>query len=270
MRDAAATWVTHQLAEVALHDVLEALAAAGVRAVVVKGMVLAQTLYADVAERPIQDVDLRILPEDLARATAAGRARGWKLDRSSNQLGTVGFLHPKMLVELETTIGPPGLCSALVADLLARARPRTRPSGVVCLEPELHDHALLLVTNAFKDKIHLCPSWSLRDTATIVASPGFDIDVFCARVKQSSAHTMTAIVGAHLAPTSPAWQTILARLGPPPRPRYAAAYAAMVRRAPTAFPLRVLARLGSDRTRDHVHAIAAATAGTAQAWFRNR
>ena len=87
LHDATATWIRHQLAEEALRDVLDALARAGVRAVAVKGIVLAQTLYADVADRPIQDVDLRILPEDLARAVRAGRARGWELDYSSRQTG---------------------------------------------------------------------------------------------------------------------------------------------------------------------------------------
>jgi hypothetical protein len=265
---AAATWVTHQVAEVALREVLEALTDAGVRAVAVKGIVLSQTLYADVAERPIQDVDLRVLPEDLSRAIAAGKARHWELDRSSRQTGAVGFLHPHMLVELETSIGPPGLCALTVADLLARARPRMRPSGVVCLEPELHDHALVLVVNAFKDKIVFCPPWSLRDTATIVESPGFDAAVFCSRVREAGARTMTAIVAAHFAASSPAWRAILARLGPAPRPLYVAAYQALVRRAPASAPLRVLGRLGSDRTRDRVHAIAAAAVGSARAWTR--
>lgn len=271
MRDhdsAATTWATHQFAEVALREVLEALTAAGVRAVAVKGIVLSQTLYADVAERPIRDVNLRILPEDLPRAVAAGRARRWELDYSSRQSGAVGFLHPRMLVELETSIGPPGLCALSVATLLSRARPRTRPSGVVCLEPEIDDHALLLVVNAFKDKIVFCPRWSLHDTATIAGSPGFDAGVFCSRVREAGAHTLTAIVAAHLAPESPAWRAILERLGPAPRPLYAAAYEALARRAPSSATLRVLGRLGSDRLGDRLYALAAAGVGSARAWTR--
>ena len=200
---------------------------------------------------------------------SAGRARGWTLDESSRQRGTVGFRHPRMLVELETTIGPPGLCGLTVEALLARAQLRRRASGITCLAPEIHDHALLLVVNAFKDKLH-SPPWSLRDTAAIVDAPGFDVEVFCDRVTISRSRTMTAIVGAHLAPRSPTWAAIVDRLGPSSRMRYAAAYLRIGRSAPDSLRARLLARVGADRPRDRVIAVTEMAVGTLRTWLRDR
>ncbi len=249
-------------------DVLSALATARVRAVAVKGIVLAQTLYDDVANRPIQDVDLRIVPEDLPRAMAAMRERGWEMRRASRQTGAVGVLHPHALVELETSIGPPGLCLLSVATVLERAHLRSRPSGVVCLEPEIHDHAVLLVVNAFKDKIVMCPAPSLRDTSTIVSSPGFDIEIFCDRIRTSKSTTMASIVGEHLASHSAKWREILERLGPTPRPLYKGAFEGLLRHAPKSLALRIVGRLGSDALSQRIYALGASTVGSALAWAR--
>lgn len=60
-----------------LFEVLAALDAAGVPAMPVKGLVIADELYGDVAARPCADLDVLVRPADLARARAVLADRGF-------------------------------------------------------------------------------------------------------------------------------------------------------------------------------------------------
>src|SRR5580698_10865348 len=178
-----ATWARHQDALAALRAVLSTLEAVGVTPLAVKGIVLAYELHDDVAERPMSDVDLRVLPRDLVRTYRAMRARGFPCFWTSKQLGALAFGVGRTLVEFEASIGPPGLCAIPVARMMARSNERTLSDGVRVRQPDLHDHAIILVVNAFKDKMVKCPEWSLDDLARIGVrvSP----EMFLARVEEA-------------------------------------------------------------------------------------
>lgn len=60
-----------------LIDILDGLEAAGVEAMPVKGLVLAEGLYGDVAARPCADLDVLVRPADLARSGDVLRAIGF-------------------------------------------------------------------------------------------------------------------------------------------------------------------------------------------------
>ena len=68
---------------------------------------------------------------------------------ASKQWGTFETIVDRVLVEVETSVGPPGLCGLAVDTMIAHA---TR-GAEGHLEPELHEHALLLAVNVFKDKL---------------------------------------------------------------------------------------------------------------------
>jgi hypothetical protein len=61
----------------ALGDVLDAFEAAGVEAIPVKGLVIAETLYGDIAARPCADLDVLVPPGRLDAAREALRAIGF-------------------------------------------------------------------------------------------------------------------------------------------------------------------------------------------------
>jgi hypothetical protein len=60
-----------------LREVLDAIEAAGVDALPVKGLVLAETLYGDIGARPCADLDVLVRPPDLPRAREALRDIGF-------------------------------------------------------------------------------------------------------------------------------------------------------------------------------------------------
>jgi hypothetical protein len=268
-----ATWAGHEIALDALGRALEALRASGVEPLVVKGMSLAYELYEDVADRPLADVDLRVRPGEFLRVVRALRARGWAVDPRSRQLGSIGFWVGHGLVEIESTIGPPGLCGLTVARIASRARMRVLPGGLAFREPDLVDHAIVLVVNAFKDKLVDCPSWSVNDLVAIASHGEFDGPSFLCRVRDARAQTLAWIVADWLAREhrSEAWRGIRDALGPEPvRPVYARALARTITRAPHSTRARMLARIGSDDPASRLWALAATLAGTALASLRVR
>jgi hypothetical protein len=75
----------------ALGDVLEALDSAGVEAMPVKGLVLAEAVYGDIAARPCADLDVLVRPGDLEAARAALRGIGFQQRRAP---GYKALVHP--------------------------------------------------------------------------------------------------------------------------------------------------------------------------------
>jgi hypothetical protein len=267
------TWVRHAAAVEVLREVLPVLAAADVPVLAVKGIVLARELHRDVAERPIRDVDLRVRPRDFLRAVRAMRARGLRVDYGSHQLGARSFRVAGELVEIESTIGPPGLCGLEVDAMLRRAVSHPLGRGVVVLAPEIVDHAVLLLVNAFKDKLVDCPAWSRDDLVAIARHPGFDASVFRARIRDTGSVTMAWIVADWLAHEhgSEAWRELRDSLGArPPRPVFAAALRRAVSRGGGGIGARLLARLGSDVRHRRWWALAATALGSAASWVGTR
>ena len=94
-------WLRHEVAANALHRVVGAFRTAEISCLPVKGIVTAGWLYADVSERPLSDVDLRIRPRDFRRALEVGRARGWELVVHTPRFFEAAFRFPEMDVEIE-------------------------------------------------------------------------------------------------------------------------------------------------------------------------
>jgi hypothetical protein len=260
--DAIATWARHEESLVSLRRALEILDAASVPALVVKGMVLAYTLYDDVAHRPMSDVDLRVRPRDYVRATRAMRAAGFRADWMSRRLGSIGFRVGRVTVELESTVGPPGMCALRIAEMMTRSRERVLSGGLRVREPELHDHAALLVVNAFKDKLVDAMPWALGDLELIAAR--IDAGVFVERVRAARLRTIAWIVADWMATErgSERWRELRDRLGArPPRPLYARTLRALVARGPSGVLTPALARVGSDSLPLRAWALAATGLG---------
>jgi hypothetical protein len=271
----AGIWVRHRFAVQALRHVLGAFEPHGVSVLPVKGIILAHTLYEDTVERPMVDVDLRLRPADLRKAAGIAKEQGWDVKITSKQLGTFELTVDGTLVEVETTIGPPGVCAVTVDQMLARSVERTEPLGFAHREPEIHDHALLLCVNAFKDKLPTAMPWASTDLARIAALPDFDPDAMAQRAREARLAGMVWLVAEWVEKQTGAggaWEIVRARLGKtPPRPLYARALRAVGRPDPTpSWPSAVLVRACSDDVRRQAQALALGAMGTVQAWWRTK
>jgi hypothetical protein len=260
-------------AERALHDVTLALADRGIPLVPVKGIITAHLLYDEATARPLNDVDVRIRPRDFGRAVAVAKARGWYVKRDA-------LLWQALLrvegweVDVKSCLGPPGLCAVSVSDVMRRAESRIEPFGFPHLRAELHDHALELVINAFKDSLRVMP-WSLEDLCRIVRQPGFQAARFIERVRQARVATATWLVANWMVESHGAeeWRTVRDSIGAgPPSARVARLYEWWRSRgSPPKRGLFVLGSASDDLARS-VGGIALAAAGAAQyrAWVRWR
>jgi hypothetical protein len=249
----------HEHAFLALREVLSGCAAAGIDVLPVKGVLTARLFYRDPGERPIRDIDLRVKERDLARVEHAGRRNGWRLLSRSWAYRTLAFEVLGFLVEFESHVGPPGLCGLPVEDMLRRARPSVEPLGLPHLQPEIHDHAVLLCVNAFKDKLVDAVPGAIRDLELLPIQPGFVPDRFVSLAATSDVVTIAWIVANWLVEARPStgWHGLRDRLGRmSPRARYARLFDRVVRsRIPFRQTLRILARAGSDRPSRQIAAL---------------
>jgi hypothetical protein len=101
-------------------------------------------------------------------------------------------------VDIECTIGPPGLCAISVDDMLCRAGSDPSLFGFPCPRIELHDHAVVLALNAYKDGMHPLP-WALDDLHRILEVQEFDIETLVARARQGRVTAALWIVANWLA-----------------------------------------------------------------------
>ena len=79
--------------ELATRAILDSLEAAGIRALGLKGSVLARALYDDVAWRSAGDIDILVAVGDLAGAIEVVEAMGWRWQRSPHRPGRLPVLH---------------------------------------------------------------------------------------------------------------------------------------------------------------------------------
>src|SRR5262249_43094813 len=138
----------------------------------VKGIITARTLYDDVSDRPIRDVDIRIRRRDFPRAVRIGLAQNWHKQHVA-LLGQVLWQVDGIEVDVKSELGPPGLGALSMDEVLARAEERVEPLGFAHLEPEWNDHALLLVLNVFKDGLRSA-AWAIEDLRRTPKHPDFD------------------------------------------------------------------------------------------------
>ncbi len=258
-------WFDHQLAARALRTLVEATEPEGLALLPVKGVLLARTLYADVGERPIADVDLRVRPRDLRRLLRLCRARGWPIGRGSKQWGTFEIEIDRTLIEFETSIGPPGVCGVTVDEMIARASLTSAGLGFPHLEPELHDHALVVCVTVFKDKIHDTVPWALGDLVRFAKQPAFDPRRMAGLAERAGVSTAVWLVAdwAASAGGSEGWRAVRDGLGrAPSRPVYARAYRALaVRPRASRLILPLVARAASDRPALRARALVLGGAG---------
>jgi glycosyltransferase involved in cell wall biosynthesis len=247
----------HEHARLALERVLADCREGGIDVLPVKGVLTAYLWYPDVGLRPIQDVDLRVRPDDLDRVERVGTRAGWRPLGRSWAYGTLAFDVLGFLVEFESHVGPPGLCGLRVDDMLRRALPRADVFRVPHLEPELHDHALLLCVNAFKDKLIDALPGGVRDLELVPEQAGFSQERLVALARESGVVNITWIVASWLAQArgSGPWRDIRERLGrKAPRPLYTFIFERALR-VQSPQLLRVLARAGPDRPMDRLRAV---------------
>ena len=77
--DRRGAWLVQEHSLSVLRRVVAACDEAAIAVVPVKGILSARTLYPDIADRVITDVDLRVLPRDLGRVQALAQASGWEV-----------------------------------------------------------------------------------------------------------------------------------------------------------------------------------------------
>lgn len=233
----------------------------GVRGVLpVKGIVTARTLYRDTAERALSDIDVRVTsPRELALLIEVARARGYRLKSELKAYRTAVIEMLGVDVDIECDVGPPGVCAIDVATMLARAPVRDDVFGFACAIPELHDHALLLAINVFKDKIVLAHPWQVEDARRVVEAEGFDPARLVEVAREARCVGLVCVVADHLAPSSAGWRDVRAIIGQrPPRRAWIRALGWLMANAPKSIPARVGARLASDDLAMRLTAIATA------------
>jgi hypothetical protein len=246
--DARAVWARQLSAYRALGTVVRRFDDAGIATLAVKGVVTASMLYREPTERPMGDVDLRIRPEDFERAATVAREAGWRIGEWKPAYKAFVVNMDGLGVDVESSIGAPGLCALSIGEMISRA---TRGvAGVDVRVPDLHDHAVLLCVNVFKDKFTLAAPWALEDARRIVEAETFDADRFIERARHAKIACIVWIVADWMTRErgSAAWASIRGKLGPEraPRPLYAWAFRKLQERAPESLATRLLARAGPD------------------------
>ena len=261
-----AGWARHEHARTVLEEVLLVCKKSGIEVVAVKGVLTARWLYQDPSERWIQDIDLRVAPRDLRRLKEAGSRAGWEILDWSPVYRNIVFRVQGLMAEFEGHIGPRGVAALPVSEFLARATEHVAPFGFSHLQPELHDHALLLILNVFKDKIVEASEGAVQDLERVAALKDFDPERLAALAKRANVSTIAFLVAEWLVGVrgASAWQPVLRALGRPPRRHFAALFRRLMP-WPDSLGLRLLARAASDGRMNQVVAT-----GTTAAWLVER
>ena len=269
----ASTWVLQEIGVEILREVAHRCGRAGIPMLPVKGVVTSRVLYGDVCERPITDVDIRVRRRDLEAFRSMAAATGWRCIRVLRSYRNLVYDFGPLTLDVEAGVGPPGLCALDVDSMLERSEEREIVSGCRVAIPELHDHAVLLVVNAFKDKIVTAPAWAITDLERVIGHPQFDREEFVERVGESRITTIAWVVAAWMESVrnSAGWGSI--RTAIEARGNVRRSYAKLVQgrmatagRAP--LSLRLLARVAADSRRMQMEAVAHAAACVVELWLR--
>lgn len=200
---------------------LDALLAAGVTPVALKGLDLIHRLYARFDERTLDDVDLLVDARQLETALAALERAGWLLPeeperthfiRSSHHLPlrSPGAVHVEF--ELHWNLAQELRFHVDDAGLLERAVPLTI-AGRSLLRLEDHDLAAHLLLHHFTHYFDRRLKWAV-DLQAIARQPGFRWETVAGRIRSWGAVAVSAMSLRHLQKTVPDWipGEILARL----------------------------------------------------------
>jgi hypothetical protein len=188
------TWASQEVAIRVLRDVASRCDRAGIPILPVKGVVTARVLYEDVAERPITDVDVRIRPRDFWRWRGVADQAGWRCWNAVWTYGVRNYTIASLPLDVESAIGPPGMCGLTVDEMLARSREMELARDLRVRVPEIHDHAVLLAVNAYRDWFVLGNPHSRMDLDRIARAPDFCPEAFVERALKSRIATIAWIV----------------------------------------------------------------------------
>lgn len=251
-------WASYERAEAARASVTLKLETSGIPTLPVKGIVTSCVLYEDVIQRPLNDVDLRIRAADFPRTLGVCKKQGWPIARIQRSYRNIVLRVAGVEVDIEGQIGPPGVCTLPVDALLARSTVAQRKGGPIRI-PEIHDHAVVLCVNVYKDKMGAAFPWALEDLARIVRHDSFDVAEFRWRVEKAGIRTLAWIVADWFVDQrgDDVWARIRSVLGPrPPRPLYAWLVRRLLEGRSNALALRLLTRCSADDVVERARALA--------------
>ena len=275
-RQALHIWTMQQRALRVAEIAVTTLDAARVRALPVKGVVLARQVY-DPASRPISDIDLVIEPASFRRVLGIARKAGWPLVWDTRLLGSVNVVIEGFAVDVKSSLGPPGLSLVGADRVLARAAWSEQPLGFPHWQIEQHDHALLLAIDAFKDGLGTGKAWAREDLVRIAAMKGFSTSTLVERAASACLQTMLAIVAEWVLSSgvSRAWCSVRDELGAHfLRSAYLVRYRRWLDTRARSRWARLyqsaLTRTVSDSFRQRGLAVALSVAGTAKYLVRHR
>jgi hypothetical protein len=150
------------------------------------------------------------------------------------------------MIDLEPTLGPPHVTDLSVEDVLARSVSGRPWLGFDAQVPDLHDHALILAINVFKDHPRRASARAVEDLLRVLALETFDVATLRDRARRARCLGILVVVLSSLAPGSAQVRAVLSKLGPPPRPLYRYIHRALAGR-PDSLLARTWSRLGNDR-----------------------
>lgn len=267
MGDPRAVWLFHLRARAVAARVIGGLARAGIDVLPVKGIVTGATLYRDVAERPLTDVDLRFRPADFGEIVAWAGREGIRIVQRMRTYSNVVLEVDGLHVDLEAHVAPPFTCALSIDTMLARSTPSDL-FGVPHVLPDPYDHDVLLLHNVFKDKLGHAFRWAIADVQRTPTRAGFHAPTLLDRLERARSLTMATVVADWMVGNdeSDAWvelrDSLRARC---PRPGYARRQAELLRRLPhDALALRLHNRWVADDPWLRARAIARAIAWTVE------
>jgi hypothetical protein len=270
MRDQLTAWAQQLRHARALGKVLARFDEARIPAIPVKGIVSAHTLYDDIAERLLTDVDLRIVPGDFDRVLALVRQERWPVIQLVRSYANLVFVVDGVCIDVRGYPSVPGLSRLTVATMLERAKPST-VLGFPHWLPSFEDHAVILMLNVFKDKLVYAFGWAVRDLERLPSHRDFDAEKLVRVLREVGAATIGWVVADWMLRDRKVagWQAIRDGIGRhPPR----AAFVALLglsrasRRGDT-LPFRVLARAAADGRADQARALLHMAWFQAEVWF---
>jgi hypothetical protein len=256
-----------------LREVAETCDRADIEVLPVKGIITSHLFYNDVSERPLTDVDVRIRARDFDRFKRAATAAGWECSRVARSYRNLTYDFGSMTLDVEACIGPPGLCALETDAMIERSLYQEIVPGLRVSVPDIHDHAIVLTVNVFKDKIATTTPWALEDLERVVLQPNFRRDRFLDRIHESRISTLSWIVARWLGSVRKnlAWAAIGTSIESqlPLRRPYAWLMEHQLKRAERApLSLRLLARVAADSRRMQLEALMRAGAWVGEMWLR--
>lgn len=170
----------HVRVAVQMQELLSALVEAGVRVIPLKGVWLAERVYADAACRPMCDIDLLVPPEDLHRARAVFERLGYATaagDAGGEDAHHVCYQRPRapMPIELHWSLWDTG------NDAVGRPDPSNMWAG---LREELLHGVPLRVFPPERHLVHLAQH-ILKHRLTVPARAYLDLVLLCRRYAPS-------------------------------------------------------------------------------------